>query len=108
MGKNDTDGAEDGAEHETVKIPAEHFDCIKWICDGATTMAEVAQHLRSAADQFDQLARQDAVLMGAVDSGVVRYVIPGHDVDVAADEDGEPIFDDDMMCPSCYKTQRCL
>ena len=101
-----TDGSKDDPEYKTAKMPAEHTDCIKWVCDGAATIAEVAQHFQTAADQFKQLAQQDAMLLGPVDNGFVHYVVPGHDIDVEVDKTGKPVFNDELMCPFCYKITR--
>lgn len=91
------------------KMPAQHSDHVKWLCDGAKTMGEVAQALRGAADYFERLARQDATLTQPVDGGYIFYLVPGHEVDVRVeiDSDGTEYADEDDVfepCPVCHKT----
>lgn len=101
---------EDGQEPTVVvrKMPAQHWDHVKWICDDATTMAEIAQRLRGAADYFEGLAKQDATLVQPVDGGHIAYLVPGHDVEVHVEvhADGEECPDEDEMfepCPACHE-----
>jgi hypothetical protein len=91
-------------------VPVVHFDHIKYTCDGATTVAEIASALRSYASFFEDLAMKDATLTQPVDGGHVNYVIPGHAVEVeknpeAATAEGPHSAgcEDGEECPECFR-----
>ena len=96
-------------ETEIIKLPAAHHDPIKYMLDGNKTIKGVVAELRGLADHFEKLAKQGAELTGTVDGGWICYEVPGHEVELECDEDGEPYEEQNRTCTICYKGQslRC-
>jgi hypothetical protein len=86
-----------------MKVPAEHSDCLKYCFDGCSTLLELAESLENVAAAYRELAAKDARLQHPVDGSRVNYIVPGHDIELELDEDGEPYDDQWLDCPQCYE-----
>ena len=92
----------------TKKVPANHWDNLKYAFDGINTFGDLAIHMRALADSFEALARLDAKMLHSIDNSHIDYIIPGHDAEVETcdctehDEDEECFeFDDDYLDAEC-------
>jgi hypothetical protein len=55
----------------------DEFFAVKWIADGATTLAEAADLVRAFADELQELHTQGYVLRdGEIDNGMAHYYKP--------------------------------
>jgi hypothetical protein len=93
-------------EKHTTTQPATHNESLKYLLDGNKTIKDVIAEFRGLADHFEKLSKQGAKLVEPVDGGWINYEIPGHEVELECDEEGEPYDDQETICPICYKTSK--
>ena len=93
----------DNGELKFKEVPVDHVESLEGVFDGISNFADLVAGLRSAADHYEDLMKQDARITDPIVFGRVTFMVPGHtaEAEVWTEDEVEYTYNDGLHCTKC-------